>query len=210
MSPYPTGARPTSPPGSPGYGRAAAVPPPPRRPDTAYFPPAGPPTGNTQDNGRSTAIILGILIGVLVLLLLIGIAYAINRSHNSAGNRPNGSGGSTATHQATSTGTVRASGNLVAIPCSDLKKRTPAQAKKTLEENGFTVQTVQVTGGKAGEIADISPCQARRGDTITVAVATGKGGTPSSAPASQNCGGIGAPIAGCPSASAAASASPTP
>src|SRR5207253_9477792 len=81
------------------------------------------------------------------------------------------------------------------INCDVIKGRRLSQVKKQLEDNGYTVKQVPVTGAIPGVIKDVSPCGRQpEGTVITLSVVPNAdgtvpgGGLPSTFP-SENGGG---------------------
>jgi eukaryotic-like serine/threonine-protein kinase len=160
-NPAPPGSnRPTSPGGYRGAAPAPVNPAPMRPQQYRPAPPAPPSTGR--------AVLIGVLVGLFILLLIAAalIAYNLASQQNSARGR-SGPGS-----VATTTGSVQ----LVDVGCGKLRGKPYATVLKSLTDNGFQVDRTEATdGGKPlGDVVDLSPCQAQRGDTITVAVSPGR------------------------------------
>ncbi len=164
-------------------GAASVPPPPPPRPDTGYLPAQPPQSGG---RGRSPVILLGTLVGVL---LLLGVGLGAWALLHGTGNDRAGTAGTRTGGPATTAAT------LTDLQCDKAKNYSYETVRKTLEDEHFKVKRQDVPGPR-GEVVDITPCQARPGDTITVKV--GNGQTTSRGGG----GGAGAPRPATPGASA--------
>ncbi|GIH13269.1 hypothetical protein Raf01_14410 [Rugosimonospora africana] len=213
MPGYPGGTARTRPVSPAGYARGSALPPtqtPPRRPEPAY-PAATPPS---KGNGNGRAVLTGVLVG-LVALLLIGagvLAFVLASQHNNDGTPgPTDSPSSPATtaaappptnDQPQNTPTTGSANQLVNLHCDQLIGKPYSAVARTLQDANFGVDEEEVDGGgKSGTVLDVTPCQARPGDTIKVEVTTGKDGgdggnggngpttQPTTAKPDQTCGG---------------------
>jgi hypothetical protein len=161
-------------------------------------PPTPPSTGR--------AVLIGVLVGLFILLLIAAavIAYNLASQQNNASGR--GGAGSVATGAQAPTPT-RTSGpasgaKLVDVGCGKLRGKPYGTVLKSLTDSGFQVARIEAAdaGKQVGDVVDLSPCQARPGDTITVAVSPGRT-RPSAAPAAAatpGCG-IDTPIVSCAS-----------
>ncbi len=172
MPAYPTSPGPaaTGTGGAFNRGSASVPPPPPPRPDTGYL--AGPTPPGGGSGGRSTTVILGVLIGALVLLLLVcgGGWLLTHRGNNTAG--PGGS--PTPTAPAT-TARPSSTARLIPIDCENAKRNhTYEQVRRVLAEQGFKVVRQDVPGRK-NIVVEVTPCEAARGDPVTVKVGNGQG-----------------------------------
>ena len=160
--------RPTSPGGYRGAAPAPVNPAPMRPQQYRPAPPAPPSTGR--------AVLIGVLVGLFILLLIAAavIAYNLASQQNSARGR-SGPGS-----VVTTTGSVQ----LVDVGCGKLRGKPYATVLKSLKDNGFQVDRTDAydAGKPLGDVVDLSPCQARRGDTITVSVSPGRIGRPSPMP----------------------------
>jgi serine/threonine-protein kinase len=230
MPAYPPGAATTgaaasaSGPGG-GYNRGSASvpPPPPPRPDTGYL--TGPTPPARGSGGRSTTVILSVLIGALVLLLLIcGGGWLLTHKSNTGAN-----GGSTPTRTSAPAPTAQpsATGQLIPIDCVDAKRNhTYEQVRRVLAEQGFKVVRQDVPG-RRNIVVEVTPCEAAKGDVVTVKVGNGQpaggptasgdnggGGGPGpgggSPPPSCQPVGIGVPPSACPTGPVGPAGPPTP
>jgi serine/threonine-protein kinase len=188
MPGYPGAAARTRPVSPAGYARGSALPPTqtPRRPEPPY-PAATPPTKGGGSNSR--AVLTGVLVG-LVALLLIGagvLAFVLASQHNggtspAATDTPTTPATTAAAppptdDQPQNTPTTGSADQLVNLHCDQLIGRPYSVVSRILEDANFGVDEDKVDGGgKAGTVLDVTPCQARPGDTIRVEVTTGKNG----------------------------------
>jgi eukaryotic-like serine/threonine-protein kinase len=192
-------ARPTA---SGGYRGSATPPvaPIPTRPEPSYRPAPAP-----TSTGR--AVLIGVAVGLFILLLIAAalFAYRLASAHNSADGRTDRGGVSaTTSSSARSPGTPSAATGTVTINCDKLRGKQYAVVQRTLYADGFDVVRTDATGTNrpAGEVVDLDPCRAHKGDTITVSVSTGRSDRPSPTPTATanypGCG-IDTPIAQCAS-----------
>ena len=120
-------------------------------------------------------------------------------------------GQTTATSQpATPKGSARTSksaaatggGATIDVGCKNMIGRQLLAVRTELQLNGFSVKVVQTTAnGHNNEVVDVTPCQAHRGDEITVTVISSQGSnqtSSSSALPSCTSGSLGSSSA-CPS-----------
>jgi hypothetical protein len=121
-----------------------------------------------------------------------------------SGSRDTGSvSATTGTPRATGTGMPNGGSQLVTIDCGKLRGKQYLTVRKSLTDDGFQVARSDVSGTNKplGEVVDLSPCRARRGDTITLSVSLGRGDrsspTPTAAPSGSPGCDISAPIAVC-------------
>jgi serine/threonine-protein kinase len=171
-------AHPTSPgPGATGTGgafnrgSASVPPPPPPRPDTGYLTGPTPPGGGS--GGRSNTVILGVLVGALVLLLLVcGGGWLLTHQSSNGATGP----GSSPTPTGVPATTARPSptARLIPIDCEHAKQgHSFEQVRKVLVEQGFKVVRQDVPG-RRNIVVEVTPCEAARGDTVTVKVGNGQ------------------------------------
>ena len=196
-------ARPTA---SGGYRGSATPPvaPIPARPEPSYrSAPAPAPTST----GR--AVLIGVLVGLFILLLIAAavVAYRLASAHNSAAGRTDRGGASVTTSSpARSPHTPPAASGqaTVAIDCGKLRGKQYTVVQRSLRDDGFEVVRADATGTNrpAGEVVDLNPCLAHKGETITVSVSLGRGDrsspTPTATAKYPGCG-IDLPIAQCAS-----------
>ncbi len=203
---YPAGpavagsARPTA---SRGYRGSATPPvaPIPARSESPYRPAPAPAPTST---GR--AVLIGVLVGLFILLLIAAalIAYRLASAHNSANGGTDRGGVSVTTGSPTRSRTPPAATGqeLVTINCDKLRGKQYVAVRQSLLTDGFDVVRADATATNrpAGEVVDLNPCRAHRGDTITVSVSLGRGDRPSPTPtAAYPACGIDTPIAQCAS-----------
>jgi eukaryotic-like serine/threonine-protein kinase len=179
-------------------GSASVPPPPPPRPDTGYL--TGPTPSGGGKGGRSTTVILGVLIGALVLLLLVcGGGWLLMHNSNNAG----GTGGPTPTSAPQSSARPSPTAQLIPIDCINAKRNhTYEDVRRVLAQQGFKVVRQDVPG-KKNIVVEVTPCEAARGDTVTVKVGNGQpAGAPTDTATSGNGGGGGggdaSPSPSCP------------
>jgi hypothetical protein len=155
-------------------------------------------------------VLIGVLVGLFILLLIAAalIAYRLASAHNQAAGRqgpgsvPTASGSPGRTGAVTS-GTTGA--QLVNVDCGKLRGKQYVVVRQSLMHDGFDVARADAvdTNRPLGEVVDLNPCRARKGDTITVSVSPGRTARPSPTPSaspyrSPGCG-IDTPIALCSS-----------
>jgi hypothetical protein len=187
---YPVGGPPGTgagrPAGAGGYRGSATPPvaPAPTRPEPSYrLAPAPAPTST----GR--AVLIGVLVGLFILLLIAAavVAYQLASAHNSA-DGGHGQGGVPATSSPArhTPGTAPAASGqaTIAIDCGKLRGKQYTVVRQSLRDGGFEVVRADATGTDrpAGEVVDLNPCRAHRGDTITVSVSLGRADRPSPTP----------------------------
>jgi serine/threonine-protein kinase len=204
--------------GAPGGGfvrGAAAVPPGAATPrvDTGYYP--GPhidPVRPAGGGGRRALIIGASALAVLFLLICGGIG--LYRTLDSANRSGSGAVASTS-GQATTAAPTSAGAKLIDVNCAAAKGKPSRTVETKLRSLGLKVKEVtEDAGGRRGDVVDVAPCQAAKGDTVTVTVDTGRqpsdatptveptsgGPTGTANPSGSPCGVIGVPIGGtCPS-----------
>ncbi len=175
-------------PAAPGqFARGAAgVPPPPASSDTSYtylgdggFPPTGPVGGSPQapsSGGRRRGLIvaIGVLAVVLAVLVCGGGGYLwVHRNDNVA---PAASSTTPASAPTTSHRPVVGTGPTRTIDCNGAKGTVASTLRKTLEGFHFIVIEVDVPGGQAGRVVEVTPCGSGipEGSEITMRVSTGR------------------------------------
>ncbi len=146
-----------------GGGAPAAVPPPPPTPVRPGRPPGRPGGGGS---GRNNLAIIAVVLGVLVVLLFgAGVIWFLTKASGSGGS------GTTTPTAGTTTGAPKPTGELVNVPCAQLRNRQLFVVQRNLEQRGFKVVTQQVTGAIPNNVTDVSPCGNQpKGSTITLKV----------------------------------------
>jgi len=169
---------PAMPPGSPvgprpsgpgGYVRGAAtVPTGPPPPATGMYPfqqPTGYVNRAQPQPRRSGLLLLVIVAAVLAVLLCAGIIGYLIRQANALGSLGGGQqqGGTTNAQAA----------QVVDLPCDQYKRLRGAAVVSDIRGRGLTVSLIQEPGGKAGDVKDVTPCRATKGQPVKVTVRTG-------------------------------------
>jgi eukaryotic-like serine/threonine-protein kinase len=197
-----------------GVNRGAAPVPPaaPRRPDTSYFPAAGPAPARASDGNHGRLVLLGVLAGLVVLLILGGIGAWVLLGHKTTGTGTNPGGGVSA-QQGAGAGQQGGSSaaDVVDLPCASFVGTRYQEVQTQLEQQGFTVKRVSRRGPK-GRVVAVSPCpRAQRGSEVTLFIGSGQVATPPTTgpTGSPQCGQIGGPL-DCPSSAPAASPASSP
>ncbi|GIG57896.1 putative serine/threonine-protein kinase PknA [Longispora fulva] len=133
----------------------------------AYYPPEPPKKGK----GLIVAMIAG---GVVLLLLLAGIAYAVARGGANNKNKKNPVTVTTSEAVPPPAPRTSAAAVKVDIPCEELKGKQFEVADKRLRELGLKVNVNPVESDtvKEGRVVDV-PCEANKGDAVTVQVSKG-------------------------------------
>jgi serine/threonine protein kinase len=145
-------------------GVGAPPPPPPPTPLRPGGPPGRPPAGKRRNNLVLIAVVLAVLV---VLVFGGGIIWFLTKS---SGTGDNNNGGTTPTN-GTTTGAPQPTGELVNVPCDNLRNKQLFVVQRNLQQRGFKVVTQQVTGAIPNNVADISPCGDQpKGSTITLKV----------------------------------------
>jgi hypothetical protein len=98
----------------------------------------------------------------------------------------------------------------ITIDCQGLTGQKASAVQLQLSAQGMRTKIERVPGGTADEVVDISPCEARRGDSITITVSTGKGGNQNGGSNAQpSCAGLPLdPFGSCPSSNPSSSKQP--
>jgi hypothetical protein len=165
-------------------------------------------------------VLIGVLVGLFILLLIaVGlVAYRLASQHNTSNSqRDRGGVSATMTGSPRGAGTGTAdptAGQLVDIDCGKLRGKQYTVVRQALVHADFEVARSDAadTSRPLGEVVDLSPCQARKGDTITVYVSPGRTArpnpTPSPSPHKSDCD-INTPIALCASGMPSGPVGPT-
>ncbi|GAA5176884.1 hypothetical protein GCM10023322_00140 [Rugosimonospora acidiphila] len=183
--------------GPAGYSRGSAMPPTqaPRRADPGY-PPVAPTSAGSGGRApapkkSSRAVLNGVLIALVALLLIgAGVLAFVLANHNGddknpgtpLANSPSVAPTSMApappvpTDTPTDPATQGSDDNQpIDINCDELTGQQYQDVRDQLTDQGFRVLKVNESGGDAGEVTRVTPCEARPNDTITLTVSTGKG-----------------------------------
>jgi serine/threonine protein kinase len=194
----PSGAQVPPPVATPGaYSRGSASIPPPvtaRRSETTYMSSPKPPVTRTTSPGdrghdNRRLVLIGVLVGLVgVLLICIVGALALRHQNGDSSNTDANQDTSVTVSQPPANPVGRQSVTSSPKPgpkpqklvdvCRAVKGRQFAATKLWLTQNGFTVRDQPVPGGEAGEVIDVTPCEAAPRSEITVTHYTGKGGMP--------------------------------
>jgi len=146
-----------------GGAGVGAAPPPPPTPLRPGGPPGRPPAGKGSNNLVIVAVVLAVLV---VLVFGGGVIWFLTKGSGDGGNN----GGTTPTAGTTTTA-PKPTGELVNVPCDNLRNKQLFVVQRNLEQRGFKVVTQQVTGPIPNNVADISPCGDQpKGSTITLKV----------------------------------------